>query len=261
MACWPPASIPARRGSPGRSDARARQRLTGGETVRRGTCTLPLAGRRLRGGARSPARPGGVRSRRPRPRQPDALPCVPRRRARARRVERRAARGARARAGATWRTWGCGRSCSWRSATGIPASGCRSGSRLARKGGRTRAASWPRSSRATATAVRAGRVTRQGCCRRLSPGLEGLETIAGVSVRSRRCSRSSAGASSGFEAACGNCRAMLDGRGAFERGSPTLEDYPIVLRGSKGEVTDREPAALYARACRQGWPAACASLR
>ena len=34
--------------------------------------------------------------------------------------------------------------------------------------------------------------------------------------------------------ACGNYRAILDGGGAFERGSPTVEDYPVVLRGSKG---------------------------
>ena len=65
----------------------------------------------------------------------------------------------------------------------------------------------------------------------------------------------------GFEAACGNYRAMLDRRGAFERAPPTVEDYPIVLRGSKGEITERDPAALYARACRQGWLDACTSVR
>ena len=56
---------------------------------------------------------------------------------------------------------------------------------------------------------------------------------------------------------------MFDGNrgGSFERAAPTVEDYPIVLRGSKGEVTDREPAALYARVCRQGWLGACASGR
>ena len=65
----------------------------------------------------------------------------------------------------------------------------------------------------------------------------------------------------GFEPACGNYRAMLDGGDAFERAPPTIADYPIVLRGSKGEIMDREPAALYARACRQGWADAFASLR
>ena len=38
---------------------------------------------------------------------------------------------------------------------------------------------------------------------------------------------------------------------------PTLDDYPIILRGSKGPVTERTPAALTALACRQGWAEAC----
>ena len=37
----------------------------------------------------------------------------------------------------------------------------------------------------------------------------------------------------GFEAACGNYRAILADNGAFERAPPTLDDYPIVLRGSR----------------------------
>ena len=64
----------------------------------------------------------------------------------------------------------------------------------------------------------------------------------------------------GFEAACGNYRALLAGGGAFEHAPPSVEDYPIVLRGSKGEITDRDPGALYARACRQRWPNACDSV-
>ena len=65
----------------------------------------------------------------------------------------------------------------------------------------------------------------------------------------------------GFQPACGNRRAMRDGAAAFERAPPTLDDYPIILRGSKGAITDHDPAALYARACRQGWPEACESVR
>ena len=64
-----------------------------------------------------------------------------------------------------------------------------------------------------------------------------------------------------FEPACRNYRAILGGGGAFERAPPTVDDYPIVLRGSKGEITDQEPAALYVRACRQGWVGACGSVR
>jgi hypothetical protein len=38
---------------------------------------------------------------------------------------------------------------------------------------------------------------------------------------------------------------------------PTLDDYPIILRGSKGPIAERTPAALYALACREGWPDTC----
>ena len=65
------------------------------------------------------------------------------------------------------------------------------------------------------------------------------------------------GCALGFEPACRNLRRPAAAPGAFERAPPTLEDYPIVLRGSKGPVADRTPAALYARACRQGWPDTC----
>jgi hypothetical protein len=43
----------------------------------------------------------------------------------------------------------------------------------------------------------------------------------------------------------------------FEQAMPTLADYVIVLRGSKGPIADRTPSALHARACGQGWPDAC----
>jgi hypothetical protein len=38
---------------------------------------------------------------------------------------------------------------------------------------------------------------------------------------------------------------------------PTLEDYPIVLRGSKGPIGDVSRAGLEALACRERWPGAC----
>jgi hypothetical protein len=41
------------------------------------------------------------------------------------------------------------------------------------------------------------------------------------------------------------------------RGSPPLEELPILLRGSKGPITDRSVASLYSRACEQGWPNSC----
>ncbi len=63
------------------------------------------------------------------------------------------------------------------------------------------------------------------------------------------------GCALGFEPACRNLRRPA--AAPFERAPPAVADYPIVLRGSKGPVADRTPAALYARACRQGWPDTC----
>jgi hypothetical protein len=64
----------------------------------------------------------------------------------------------------------------------------------------------------------------------------------------------------GFAAACRNL-STLDhvpgSTGAFAAPPPTLEDYPIILQGSKGEIHDRDPSALYALACREGWRVSC----
>jgi hypothetical protein len=45
--------------------------------------------------------------------------------------------------------------------------------------------------------------------------------------------------------------------GVRANGSPPLEELPILLRGSKGPITDRTPASLQARACDQGWADRC----
>jgi hypothetical protein len=45
--------------------------------------------------------------------------------------------------------------------------------------------------------------------------------------------------------------------GELVAASPALKDYAIVLKGSKREVRDRTPAALYSFACNQGFPDAC----
>jgi hypothetical protein len=60
----------------------------------------------------------------------------------------------------------------------------------------------------------------------------------------------------GFSAGCDNASAMTQGE-MFRRDAPTIADYPLILRGSKGPFPDREPAQLYARACEQGWPDTC----
>jgi hypothetical protein len=57
----------------------------------------------------------------------------------------------------------------------------------------------------------------------------------------------------GFGAACENLKALTVAGAAFSSAPPELEDYPVILGGSKGKVRELEPAALYALACRQGW--------
>jgi hypothetical protein len=65
------------------------------------------------------------------------------------------------------------------------------------------------------------------------------------------------GCTLGFEAACAN-RNAIRVAGALKSAPPTLADMPIVLRGSKGPIRDQSPPALFALACREGWPGTCA---
>jgi hypothetical protein len=62
----------------------------------------------------------------------------------------------------------------------------------------------------------------------------------------------------GVAASCRNLAALRNGTGRFATAVPTLDDFPIILRGSKGPIRNREPSALYALACREGWSGACA---
>lgn len=61
----------------------------------------------------------------------------------------------------------------------------------------------------------------------------------------------------GFEVACANERAWRGGSRALAEGPPQLADYPIVARGTKAPIAHLSPQELAARACRQGWSAAC----
>ena len=61
----------------------------------------------------------------------------------------------------------------------------------------------------------------------------------------------------GFDLACENLTQLRTGAPGFGRAPPPLEELPIVLRGSKGPVTERTPEALYALACKRGWPDTC----
>ena len=60
----------------------------------------------------------------------------------------------------------------------------------------------------------------------------------------------------GVAAGCDNASALTGGD-TFKREPPTAADYPLILRGSKGPMRERDPAQLLARACDQGWPGTC----
>ena len=60
----------------------------------------------------------------------------------------------------------------------------------------------------------------------------------------------------GFPTACEN-GAATQASGGLRRAPPTLADYPLILRGSKGPIKERDPSALYEMACDQGWPGTC----
>jgi hypothetical protein len=61
----------------------------------------------------------------------------------------------------------------------------------------------------------------------------------------------------GFSVACQNLFTLTSGAGRFASAPPGLIDYPIILRGSKGEIRERRPAALFALACHEGWRNTC----
>lgn len=63
----------------------------------------------------------------------------------------------------------------------------------------------------------------------------------------------------GFDPACANARGP-DGDGPPATGPPSPHDLPILVRGSKGPVTERNPAVLRKRACEAGWGSLCAPI-
>ena len=63
----------------------------------------------------------------------------------------------------------------------------------------------------------------------------------------------------GFQPACANVTNLISNT-PLAAGSPPLEELPILLRGSKGPITDWNAASLYRRACDQGWPQSCGRI-
>lgn len=67
-----------------------------------------------------------------------------------------------------------------------------------------------------------------------------------------------AGCELGFQMACRNLQVLQSGSEQYASAPPGASDLPILVRGSKGEVKERDPAVLQALACKQGWPGTCA---
>ncbi len=62
----------------------------------------------------------------------------------------------------------------------------------------------------------------------------------------------------GFAPGCENVGRERAGPEALARGRPQERDLPIVLRGTKPALAERDPARLRAIACEQGWSEVCA---
>jgi hypothetical protein len=61
----------------------------------------------------------------------------------------------------------------------------------------------------------------------------------------------------GFAPACENVGWTGTDTEGIARAGPAVGDLPIVLRGTKPALEERDPARLWALACEQGWPGAC----
>jgi len=61
----------------------------------------------------------------------------------------------------------------------------------------------------------------------------------------------------GFEPGCVNVRRAGAPPDSLVSARPALRDLPIVLSGTKPTLRERDPATLYALACREGWPETC----
>jgi hypothetical protein len=65
------------------------------------------------------------------------------------------------------------------------------------------------------------------------------------------------GCDRGFAPACENLNRLAPSNPTWARGDPTLADLPIVLRGTKPPLRERDSARLYALGCQQGWKQMC----
>lgn len=64
----------------------------------------------------------------------------------------------------------------------------------------------------------------------------------------------------GSAVACENAIAVQTSGARYRRGDPPLEELPIVIRGSKAAVTERDPERLRELACERGWAPFCSTI-
>lgn len=65
------------------------------------------------------------------------------------------------------------------------------------------------------------------------------------------------GCANGYDPACTNTLRDNSDATGLARGQPAEKDLPIVLRGTKPALEERDPGRLRAIACAQGWPEVC----
>ena len=63
----------------------------------------------------------------------------------------------------------------------------------------------------------------------------------------------------GFTPGCDNVRQPGAAVASLRRGPPGAKDLPIVLRGTKPRLRERDLTRLYAIGCGQGWRELCAT--
>jgi hypothetical protein len=93
---------------------------------------------------------------------------------------------------------------------------------------------------------------RVGACRHLSQMYETYCRAGSPWACREADARHVADATSPTSNWTGSTATPPDG-GRTARAVPSIDELPILLRGSKGPIVDREPSALRERACAQGW--------
>jgi len=86
---------------------------------------------------------------------------------------------------------------------------------------------------------------------------EGVASAARGAERAEYGGAFNRGCALGFPTACENLAAARRQETQFRQAEPLAADLPILLRGRKAPIEERDPEKLYAMACAQGWADLC----